>query len=62
MKRVMFVCKKNSSRSQMVEGFAKTLGADKIEVTSTELEASSVVNGVSGARSPSFSCIHRKAL
>ena len=24
MKRVMFVCKKNSARSQMAEGFAKT--------------------------------------
>jgi len=42
MKRVMFVCKKNSSRSQMAEGFAKTLGAGKIEVTSSGLEASSV--------------------
>lgn len=42
MKRVMFVCKKNSSRSQMAEGFAKTLGAGKIEVVSSGLEASSV--------------------
>ena len=42
MKRVMFVCKKNSSRSQMAEGFAKTLGAGKIAVTSSGLEASSV--------------------
>jgi arsenate reductase len=42
MKRIMFVCKKNSSRSQMAEGFAKTLGAGKIEVTSSGLEASSV--------------------
>lgn len=42
MKRVMFVCKKNSSRSQMAEGFAKTLGAGKIEVTSSGLEASQV--------------------
>lgn len=42
MKRVMFVCKKNSSRSQMAEGFARTLGAGKIEVTSSGLEASSV--------------------
>ncbi len=25
MKKVMFVCKKNSARSQMAEGFAKTL-------------------------------------
>lgn len=42
MKRVMFVCKKNSSRSQMAEGFAKTLGAGKIEVTSSGLAASQV--------------------
>lgn len=42
MKRVMFVCKKNSSRSQMAEGFAKTLGVGKIAVISSGLEASSV--------------------
>ena len=42
MKRVMFVCKKNSARSQMAEGFAKQLGAGKIEVTSSGLEASQV--------------------
>ena len=42
MKRVMFVCKKNSARSQMAEGFAKTLGSDKIAVTSSGLEASQV--------------------
>jgi arsenate reductase len=42
MKRVMFVCKKNSARSQMAEGFAKTLGSGKIEVTSSGLEASQV--------------------
>ncbi|WP_310486896.1 arsenate reductase, glutathione/glutaredoxin type [Chamaesiphon sp. VAR_69_metabat_338] len=42
MKRVMFVCKKNSARSQMAEGFAKQLGAGKIEVTSSGLEASTV--------------------
>jgi arsenate reductase len=38
----MFVCKKNSARSQMAEGFAKTLGAGKIAVTSSGLEASQV--------------------
>ena len=43
MKKVMFVCKKNSARSQMAEGFAKTIGKDKITVTSSGLEAS-VVN------------------
>ncbi len=42
MKRIMFVCKKNSSRSQMAEGFARTLGGDKVSVTSSGLEASQV--------------------
>lgn len=42
MKKVMFVCRRNSCRSQMAEGFAKTLGKDKIEVTSSGLEASRV--------------------
>ncbi|MEA5419345.1 arsenate reductase, glutathione/glutaredoxin type [Spirulina sp. CCNP1310] len=42
MKNVMFVCKRNSCRSQMAEGFAKTLGAGKINVTSSGLEASRV--------------------
>ena len=42
MKRVMFVCKKNSARSQMAEGFAKHLGVGTIQVTSSGLEASSV--------------------
>jgi len=45
MKHVMFVCKKNSARSQMAEGFAKTLGQDLIEVTSSGLEASQVNPG-----------------
>lgn len=42
MTRVMFVCKKNSARSQMAEGFAKHLGSGTIEVTSSGLEASQV--------------------
>ncbi len=42
MKKVMFFCKRNSCRSQMAEGFAKTLGKDKIEVTSSGLDASRV--------------------
>jgi arsenate reductase len=42
MKRVMFVCKKNSARSQMAEGFAKTLGKGQIQVTSSGLEASQI--------------------
>ncbi|MES1022310.1 arsenate reductase, glutathione/glutaredoxin type [Gloeocapsa sp. BRSZ] len=42
MKKVMFVCKKNSRRSQMAEGFARTIGEGKIAVTSSGLEASVV--------------------
>lgn len=42
MKRVMFVCKKNSARSQMAEGFARNLSKGKIEVTSSGLEPSQV--------------------
>ena len=46
MKQVMFVCKRNSCRSQMAEGFAKTLAKtlekDKIGVTSCGLQASRV--------------------
>ncbi|WP_024750342.1 arsenate reductase, glutathione/glutaredoxin type [Crocosphaera subtropica] len=42
MKKVMFVCKRNSCRSQMAEGFATTLGKGKIEVSSSGLEASRV--------------------
>ena len=38
----MFVCKKNSRRSQMAEGFARSLGAGKIAVSSAGLEASQV--------------------
>jgi arsenate reductase len=38
----MFVCKKNSARSQMAEGFARHLGVGTIEVTSSGLEASQV--------------------
>jgi arsenate reductase (thioredoxin) len=45
MKRVMFVCKKNSARSQMAEGFAKTLAEGKVEIVSSGLEASQVNPG-----------------
>ncbi|MBW4625791.1 MAG: arsenate reductase, glutathione/glutaredoxin type [Brasilonema octagenarum HA4186-MV1] len=38
----MFVCKKNSRRSQMAEGFARTLGDSKIAVNSSGLESSFV--------------------
>ena len=42
MQKVMFVCKKNSCRSQMAEGFAKHLGDGIISVTSSGLESSKV--------------------
>jgi glutathione/glutaredoxin type arsenate reductase len=42
MKRIMFVCKKNSRRSQMAEGFARKLGEGKIAVTSSGLATSQV--------------------
>ncbi len=42
MKKVMFVCKRNSCRSQMAEGFARQLGTGQIAVTSSGLEASRV--------------------
>jgi arsenate reductase (thioredoxin) len=42
VKKVMFVCKKNSRRSQMAEGFARTLGAGKVEASSSGLEASQI--------------------
>lgn len=42
MKRVMFVCKKNSRRSQMAEGFTKVFGKNKVAVTSSGLASSQV--------------------
>jgi glutathione/glutaredoxin type arsenate reductase len=42
MKRIMFVCKKNSRRSQMAEAFTKHLSQGKVAVTSSGLEASQV--------------------
>lgn len=42
MKRIMFVCKHNSRRSHMAEGFAKSMGAGNIEVASAGLESSQV--------------------
>lgn len=49
MKRVMFVCKKNSARSQMAEGFAKTLAKGNVEIVSAGLEASQVNPGAIAA-------------
>ena len=40
MKRVMFVCRKNSRRSQMAEGFTRAMGANQVTVTSAGLESS----------------------
>jgi arsenate reductase (thioredoxin) len=45
MKRIMFVCKKNSARSQMAEGFAKALNPGTLEIVSSGLEASQVNPG-----------------
>lgn len=42
MKKIMFVCRRNSCRSQMAEGFARSLGKGKVEVDSSGLEASRV--------------------
>jgi arsenate reductase (thioredoxin) len=42
MKKVMFVCKHNSRRSQMAEGFARTLGEGKITATSSGLAINEV--------------------
>jgi len=42
MRNVIFICKKNSCRSQIAEGFARTLGEGKIKVASAGLEASQV--------------------
>lgn len=42
MKKIMFVCRRNSCRSQMAEGFARHFSAGKIAVISSGLEASRV--------------------
>ncbi|MBW4647034.1 MAG: arsenate reductase, glutathione/glutaredoxin type [Goleter apudmare HA4340-LM2] len=42
MKRVMFVCTHNSRRSQMAEGFARTLGNGKITVSSSGLDVGQI--------------------
>jgi glutathione/glutaredoxin type arsenate reductase len=42
MKSIMFVCKKNSRRSQMAEAFTKVLGHNHVQVTSSGLEASTI--------------------
>ncbi|MCW6035972.1 arsenate reductase, glutathione/glutaredoxin type [Spirulina subsalsa FACHB-351] len=49
MPRVMFVCKKNSARSQMAEAFAKQLAGEGISITSSGLEASQVNPGAIAA-------------
>ena len=45
-KKIMFVCKKNSRRSQMAEGFARaltqTMGNDQITISSAGLASSTV--------------------
>jgi arsenate reductase (thioredoxin) len=42
MKRIMFVCKKNSRRSQMAEGFARSLGKEHVSISSSGLAASQI--------------------
>ncbi|MBE9040238.1 arsenate reductase, glutathione/glutaredoxin type [Oscillatoriales cyanobacterium LEGE 11467] len=42
MKKIIFVCKRNSCRSQMAEGFARQFGMGKIQVASAGLEDSRV--------------------
>ncbi|MEH2095950.1 arsenate reductase, glutathione/glutaredoxin type [Nostoc sp. 'Peltigera membranacea cyanobiont' 213] len=42
MKKVMFVCKHNSRRSQMAEGFTRILGEGKVAAASSGLAASEV--------------------
>lgn len=42
MKRMMFVCKHNSRRSHMAEGFARQMSQGQADVASAGLEASQV--------------------
>ena len=44
MLRVLFVCVENSCRSQIAEGFAKLLGAGRLEAHSSGSKPSGVVN------------------
>ena len=43
-KRVLFVCVENSCRSQMAEGYARTLGKDVLEAWSAGSKPSGTVN------------------
>lgn len=47
--RIIFVCRKNSARSQMAEAFASRLGEGRIAVTSAGLEASVINPGAIAA-------------
>ena len=42
MKRILFLCTHNSARSQMAEGFLRSLAGDRYEVHSAGTEATSV--------------------
>lgn len=42
MKRIMFVCKHNSRRSQMAEGFVKAINTNQVMADSAGLESSYV--------------------
>lgn len=41
-KRVLFLCSHNSARSQMAEGFLRTLAGDRVEVASAGTRATQV--------------------
>ena len=46
MNRILFVCRHNSCRSQMAEGFARYFGGDRLAVASAGLEPRGVDPGV----------------
>jgi protein-tyrosine-phosphatase len=69
MKRLLFVCVENSCRSQMAEGFARTLGRGDVEAFSSGSRPSGVVDpraigfmkekgiDISGHRSKGFNAL-----
>lgn len=49
MKKVLFLCRENSCRSQMAEGFAKRFGKDVMKVQSAGTEPAAEVNLMTAA-------------
>jgi arsenate reductase len=47
--RILFVCVHNAGRSQMAAGYARTLGADRVEVFSAGSEPADQINPVAVA-------------